>query len=283
MLAQLLAQVIGARFGFLGEAANSVGGYQAQAIPGSNGLNAAAMIAQRLPAYVLLNVEPELDCHNPRQAMQAVEHADFVVALTPFQTRAIEYADVILPIAPFTETSGSFVNTEGRLQSFNAAVKALAESRPAWKVLRVLGNLLELQGFEYESTEQVREEALRADVPLDNEIGAIPVDVTTVARATIERVADVPIYFADPLVRRSEPLQKAPSSFAPRLYMNTASLRRHDLAAGQRVRVKQDGGEGVFELAVDEALADGAARLATAHASTADLGAMFGELTVERA
>src|SRR5690606_6852276 len=128
--------------------------------------------------------------------------------------------------------------------SFNASVKALAESRPAWKVLRVLGNLLGLEGFDYESTEQVREEALRADVALDNEIGAIPVDVKTIARATIERVADVPIYFADPLVRRSEPLQKAPASAAPRLYMNTASLRRHDLVAGQRVRVKQDGGEG---------------------------------------
>ncbi len=282
-LAQELAQVTGARFGFLGEAANSVGGYQAQAVPGANGFNAAAMLEQRLPAYVLLNVEPELDCHNPHQAMQAMANADFVVALTPFQSRAIDYADVMLPIAPFTETSGSFVNTEGRLQSFNAAVKPFVETRPAWKVLRVLGNLLELQGFDYDSSEEVRIEAANAGVPLSNEIGAVNVNVATAAKATLERVADVPIYFADPLVRRSEPLQRAPASDAPRAYMNAASIQKLGLVAGQPVKVKQAGGEALVELAVDNVLVDNCVRLATAHASTADLGGMFDELTVERA
>ncbi|MBX6393159.1 MAG: molybdopterin-dependent oxidoreductase, partial [Burkholderiales bacterium] len=282
-LTQQLAQILGARFGFLGEAANSVGGYQAQAVPGPNGLNAASMLQQPQSAYVLLNVEPELDCHNPRQAIQAMHKADFVVALTPFQTRAVDYADVMLPIAPFTETSGSFVNTEGRLQSFNAAVQPLAQTRPAWKVLRVLGNLLGLQGFEYNSSEEVRQEALQAAMPLSNEIGPVKVDVTTVAKATLERVADVPIYFADPLVRRSEPLQKAPASDAPKAFLNAASLQKLGFVPGQVVKVKQEGGEALVEIAVDNVLVDNVVRLSAAHASTADLGAMFGELTLERA
>ncbi len=115
---------------------------------------------QPLKAYFLLHAEPELDCANPQQAMAALKGADLVVALTPFKTRALDYAHVILPVAPFTETSGTFINTEGRVQSFNAVVKPLGETRPAWKVLRVLGNLLGLPGFEQDSSEAVRAEVL---------------------------------------------------------------------------------------------------------------------------
>jgi NADH-quinone oxidoreductase subunit G len=285
-LTQELAQVTGGRFGFFGEAANSVGGYQAQCVPtgngGNAGLNAAAMLAQPQSAYILLNVEPELDCHNPRQAIAAMDSADFVVALTPFKSRAADYADVILPISPFTETSGGFVNTEGRLQSFNPTVKPFAESRPAWKVLRVLGNLLDAQGFEYDSSEQVREEARKNMPPLSNDVSGIDV-AATVNGAALERVADVPIYFADPLARRSLPLQRAPASAAPKAFMNDASIHKFGFVAGQLVKVKQEGGEALIELANDNSLPDGCVRVSAAHASTADLGAMFGPLTVERA
>ncbi|HKY01296.1 MAG TPA: NADH-quinone oxidoreductase subunit NuoG [Burkholderiales bacterium] len=281
-LAQELAQITGGRFGFFGEAANSVGGYQAQCIPSGSGLNAAAMLAQPQSAYVLLNVEPELDCHNPRQAIAAMNKADFVVALTPFQSHAVEYADVILPITPFTETSGSFVNTEGRLQSFNPTVKPYAEARPAWKVLRVLGNLLGLQDFEQDSSEEVRDEAQRAALPLSNEVSGIAVNANA-GSAALERVADVPIYFADPLARRSVPLQEAPASAAPKAYMNAALIHKLGVVAGQLVKVKQEGGEALIEAELDDRLADGCVRVAAAHSSTADLGAMFGEISVERA
>ena len=115
-------------------------------------------------AYLLLNVEPELDTGNPGQAARAMAAAELVVALSPYQRTAHDYADVLLPITPFTETSGSFVNTEGRLQSFNPAVKPRGESRPAWKVLRVLGNLLELTGFAQDRSEQVRDDVGTARV-----------------------------------------------------------------------------------------------------------------------
>ena len=146
-LALELARLTGASCGFIGEAANSVGGYVAKALP--TALNAYEMFAQPRKAYVLLGVEPDLDCHNPQQAVAALKAAALVVALTPFSDGAVrEYADVLLPITPFSETSGTFVNTEGRAQSFNGVVRPFGDARPAWKVLRVLGNLLSLPGFE---------------------------------------------------------------------------------------------------------------------------------------
>src|SRR3989338_3317238 len=162
-LAQRIAALCGASFGFFGEAANSVGGYLAGAVPfgGSvQGMNAAQMTASPRKAYILLNVEPELDMHDPQQAMSAMSAADMVVALSAWKHHATDYADVLLPIAPFTETYGTFVSTEGRVQSFNGAVKPLGEARPAWKVLRVLGNLLDVSGFDYDSSEAVRDEVL---------------------------------------------------------------------------------------------------------------------------
>src|SRR6185295_3266472 len=121
-----------------------------------------AMLDSPRKAYVVLNAEPELDCHNPAHALRALRGAETVVALAAFRGRASEYAHVLLPVTPFTETSGSFVNTEGRMQSFNPAIRPAGDARPAWKVLRVLGNLLALEGFEFASSEAVRDEACPA-------------------------------------------------------------------------------------------------------------------------
>jgi len=155
-LAQKIASLSNGKFGFIGEAANSVGGYLAQATPGSTGLNAASMLSAPRKAYLLLNVEVELDTANPQQAVAAMKAADLVVALSAYKHNASDYADVLLPISPFTETSGTYVSTEGRVQSFKGAVKPLGDARPAWKVLRVLGNLLEVAGFDHDTSEAVR-------------------------------------------------------------------------------------------------------------------------------
>ena len=140
-LAALLADVAGARFGFFGEAGNSVGGYLAQSCPvsGRPGLNAREMLEQRRKAYILLHAEAELDIANPQLARAAMSAAECVVALSPYKHRALEYAQVLLPVAPFAETAGSFVNTEGRTQRFEAAARPQADARPVWKVLRVDG------------------------------------------------------------------------------------------------------------------------------------------------
>ena len=286
VLAQHIAALCGGKFGFIGEAANSVGGYLAQAVPGTQGLNAAAMLAAPRKAYLLLNVEAELDTADGYQALKAMHAADMVVALSAYKHHAAEYADVLLPIAPFTETSGTFVSTEGRVQSFKGAVKPRAEARPAWKVLRVLGNLLNVAGFDYDSSEVVRDEALQGvDVvsKLNNAVQGVTVQVTTHVADGLQRVADVPIYSSDAIVRRSAPLQATRDAALPSAYMHSAALSKLGVKAGEVIRVSQGQGSARLNLQADDKLPQGVVRVAAGHAATARLGAMFGTVTVERA
>ncbi len=286
-LAQQLANITGARFGFLGEAANSVGGYVAKALPGEQGLNAAQMLATPRHGYLILNAEAELDCADPQQAMAALKQAATVVVMSPFKLPgALDYADVLLPVSPFSETSGSFVNTEGRVQSFSAVVRPLGETRPAWKVLRVLGNLMQLPGFDQDSSEDVRAEVLGLAAPefvadrLSNLIGEVTISVTA-STGDLERVADVPGYFADALVRRAPSLQKARDAAPPALRMNAATMQRCGVSAGQAVRVKQGVGTALLAALLDAGLPDGAVRISAAHPQVAGLAGMHGAITVE--
>ena len=283
LLAQELAGLLGARFGFFGAAANSVGGYLARAVPGAGGLNAAAMLTAPRKAYVLLNAEPELDCNDPRAAIKAMRATEFVISLSVYKGYALEYANVMLPIAPFTETSGTFINAEGRMQSFNGVVKPLGDARPAWKVLRVLGNLLGLAGFDYDSSEQVRDEVVKPDqvaAKLDNRLNGIELKLA-VAPAGLQRIADVPIYFSDATVRRAASLQQTRDAATPRAWMNAALLARLGLAEGQAVKVRQGAGAAEVSAARDDRLPRDCVRLAAAHPSTGNLGPMSGVVSVE--
>jgi NADH-quinone oxidoreductase subunit G len=284
-LAQQLAELLGCRFGFLGEAANSVGGFAAGALPGPDGLNAAAMLAVPRKAYLVVGAEPELDCADGAQALAALKQAESVIVLSPFKSAAaLEYADAILPVAPFTETSGTFVNAEGRVQSFQAVNRPLGETRPGWKVLRVLGNVLKLDGFDQESSEDVREECLAGGVldTLDNAISGVAVDLA-VAATGAERVADVPIHFADALVRRAPSLQRTRDAAAPTVRMNAATLAALGTAAGSPVKVSRGDTPCILVAALDAGLADNCVRIAAGHASTINLGALTGALKVEPA
>ena len=206
-LANWIGAQCGASVGYLTEAANTVGAQFAGAVPGQNGMNAAQMLTGDLKAVVLLNVEPDADS---AYGSAALGKAQMVVTLSPFKTN-MDVSDVLLPISPFTETSGTFVNAEGRAQGFHAVVKPLAETRPAWKVLRVLGNLANLTGFDFESSN-----AVLAELGLQELDGVLQVpserlgNVSTSA-ITVERVAGTPctagIYQLDGLVRRAPSLQ----------------------------------------------------------------------------
>jgi NADH-quinone oxidoreductase subunit G len=267
--AQELAQLTGGKVGFIGEAANSVGGYVA-------GLPTAPLPeVVRKKALVLLNVEPQLDLADPR----ALAGAEFVVALSPWRP-ALDSADVLLPIAAFTETSGTFVNTEGRAQSFYATVNPPGEARPGWKVLRVLGSLLGRPGFDLDRIEEVRSACLGSGeiaARLSNRIQGVDSPGPS-SLAGVQRVADVPIYFADPLVRRSPPLQKTKEARPPRAHMNSRLAHKLGIAPGQPVRVN-----GVrLDSVLDETLADDCVRVAAAHPSTIGVGPMFGALTIEK-
>ncbi|MES2101712.1 MAG: molybdopterin-dependent oxidoreductase, partial [Pseudomonadota bacterium] len=285
-LANWIGAQTGASVGYLTEAANTVGAQLVGAMPKNGGLNAGQMLAgPALKACVLLNVEPTLDAANAAAASAAMQAAEMVVVLTPFKSVANEFADVMLPIAPFSETSGTFVNAEGRAQSFHGVVKPLGETRPAWKVLRVLGNLLALKGFDFETSEEVRAEALGdvTTIPsrLSNQTSA---SATSVAAAGgLERIADVPIYATDSLVRRATSLQLTADARAPFASLPSALWSQLGLNAGDKVRVSQGAAHTVLPARVDATLAATAVRVPAGHPDTAALGAMFGAITVERA
>ncbi len=293
-LAQEVAKLSGASFGVLGEAANSVGAMAVGAVPhhgplraeAVKGRNAADMLASPLKAYLLLAVEAELDTHDPVTAMKSIEGAEFVVVMSPYKGKSLDYADVLLPIAPWTETSGTFINTEGRVQSFGAVVKPLGETRPAWKVLRVLGNLLGLAGFDHNDSRDVLREAL-GDTPtgnvqayLCNEIDAVaPAPVA--AGAALERVAEVPIYQTDAVVRRSPALQMTLDAALPVARMHGRLIERLGLADNGRVSVRQTGSALTLKVLRDDHLPDNCIRVPSGHPLTANLGPMFGPITAE--
>jgi NADH-quinone oxidoreductase subunit G len=284
-LAQVLSEITGATLGFLTEAANAVGAHVAQARPQSGGMNARTMLEDPRHVYVVLHAEPEFDFANAVVARSALEKADLVVVMSPFM-HGTAYADVLLPVAPFTETAGTFVSCEGRVQSFHGVVPPLGETRPGWKVLRVLGTMLGLPGFEFDTAEAVRASVL----PVGNEIAkslangaAAAVVKPAAAAAPIERVADVPIYSADPLVRRAASLQHTADARAPKARMHRSLYDTLGLAAGGLVKVTQGQGEAVLAAMVDSAVPPGVVRIAAGHASTCGLAGLSGAVTVEKA
>jgi NADH-quinone oxidoreductase subunit G len=282
-LAQELAQLTGATQGFLTEAANSVGGHIAGAMPQRGGMNANAMLVSPRKAYLLLHTETDLDAADPGVARAALKAAECVIALSPFRSGVAEHADVVLPISPFSETAGTFVNCEGRVQAFNGVAPPLGEARPAWKVLRVLGSLLGLAGFAQDSIEAVRLELPAAEAiaaGLSNATGtAIGAPAST--DAVPERVADVPMYFADPLVRRAASLQKTRNARPPAVRASAATLARLQLADGDAARVRRGEGEAMLKVVADPSVPDGCVRIAAAHPTTSMLGPMFGSIVVE--
>ncbi|MCO7225052.1 NADH-quinone oxidoreductase subunit NuoG [Pleionea sp. CnH1-48] len=215
-LARTIARLSHARYGELSHGANSAGGHIAGALPHRTiggtesdvcGWNTIQMLQKGLEAYLLVNTEPDLDSSYKDAAQVALLKANFVVCMTPFaQGQFLDYANVLLPTAAFSETSGSYVSVEGKWQSFTAAVKAKGEARPAWKILRVLGNLLDVSGFDYNSSKDVRNEVkTRSEAKSELVVGQYRVP------EQLEKGGESPrrlgLYDADPLVRRSPSLQ----------------------------------------------------------------------------
>jgi NADH-quinone oxidoreductase subunit G len=290
-LARWIGAQVSASAGSLGAAANTVGAQLVDALPGAGGLDAAAMLGgggrTPLRALLLLGVEPVLDAADGAAAQSALKAAELVVALTPFNDVNVEDAHVMLPVAPFTETSGTFVNAEGRVQVFHGVVKPLGQTRPGWKVLRVLGNRLDLPGFEYNSSQQVLAEALGDTSALPARLAAVaqaqPFGGLPPAAGAVQRIADVPIYDADPIVRRAPSLHRTVDAQAPVAHLPTSLWSRLGLAPGGRVAVRMRGWTLELPARHDPTLAADCVRVPAGHPDTAALGASFGDITVERA
>lgn len=293
-LAVLIAELSGAKLGFLSDGANSAGASLAGVLPHRTasaqtrenpGLNAAQMIDQPLKNYLLLGIEPEFDCANGARALAAMQQAELVVALTPYITeRMREYADVLLPMNCFSETSGTFVNCEGRWQSFAAVSRAPAGSRPGWKVLRVLGNLLELDGFDQTSSQQVRDS-------LSQMIGDVTVNNTHCGEFVgylesgggLQRIDYLPMYAVDSMVRRATALQKTPDADVASVSLNPADASRLGLSDGDKAVVLQGDEDADMDVVVTDSIAEGSALISQAIETTLELGAPFGSVQIKKA
>jgi len=288
-LARWIAEQTGATFGWLVDGGNAVGAQLVGAAPEEVGLSAGEMLAADAPlkACLLLNVEPSLDVADPPRALASLGSAEMVVAMTAFMP-VDDVADVLLPITPFTETSGTYVNAEGRVQSAHGVVKPRGDARPAWKALRVLGNLLGLPGFSFETSEEVRDEALGDVATIPARLAAPRTEAAGDARATpparagaLERIADVPIYAVDPIVRRAPALQRTADARPPMVGIPSELAAERGIVDGTPVRVSQGGARVLLPARVDPSLAANVIRIAAAHPLTAPLGPMFGTVTIE--
>lgn len=282
--AQQLAQATGATLGILPQAANSVGADVLGIVPQRDGASIQEMLVTPKKAVLLLNVEPDVDVAGGAAAVAALKEAQSVMAFTPYvNDTLLDVADVLLPIAPFTETSGSFVNMEGRLQTFHGVVRAYGESRPLWKVLRVLGNVFGLAGFDYDLSEEVLLEAIdqtRLPEKLNNQT-VVAVAPAEAERTALVRVGGVGIYHTDAIVRRSAPLQATVQAQTPKARLHPATLAALGFDDGVLAVAKQNGAEVVVVVAIDERLPENVVHL-THHTDNAALGGMMNPIELVR-
>jgi NADH-quinone oxidoreductase subunit G len=230
------------------------------------------MISAPRKGYIVMNAEPELDCWDGAAAQRALAQAQFVVALSAFKGAADDYAQVQLPLATFAETAGTFVNCEGRWQSFEAAVTPPGEARPGWKILRVLGNLLAKPGFDYNTADEVRAAVPAAPAAPSGKLAGWRLAAPVKSKAELVRIAERPMYAVDPLVRRAPALQQTRDNPGPAARMNAAQAKKLKIADRARVTVRADGGEALLDLVIDARVPSGCVAIPSGYAATAALG-----------
>jgi len=262
-LADIIAEFSGAHLGLLPEA-NSAGGWLAGCLPqrGANGVsaqpagrNTQEMLVQPLAGYFLFGTEPDLECTEGKLAQMALKQAGCVVAFSAFKSSLSDVAHVLLPLTPFTETDGTFVNAEGRFQSFRTAVTPAGDARPGWKILRVLGNLFKLAGFDYTTSTGVLEDIQQNTTPsarLQTRRFA-----TVTAAKGLQRITEVSMYSIDPLVRRATALQKARDNTGPVARMHPREAQKHGVGSSARLRVIAAGESVTLDFLIDQRIPEG--------------------------
>jgi len=290
-IANQIATLSSSKLCYLSNGSNSAGAALSGAVPHRGpagdasvlkGKSVSEMFASNLAGYILLGVEAGLDCTASAAAIEALKQAEFVVSMSAFYNEQVkEYADVLLPVAPFSETSGTFVNAEGRWQSFEGAVAPLGDTRPAWKVLRVLGNLFECAGFDYVTSREVLDEvrALTANISSSNEMPWNCPATLVIDAQGFESIVDRPIYAGDCLVRRATSLQDVAQrrQFAIRVNQNVAA--HAGLAEGEQAMAKKNDMELTLPVVIDERVPDDGVLVP----SYLPHGSTTGEVTLSRA
>ncbi|MGH8119656.1 MAG: molybdopterin-dependent oxidoreductase, partial [Gammaproteobacteria bacterium] len=282
------------RTGFLGEFANSAGAALAGVLPhraagaraiSKTGLDAHRMFGDPRRAYIMLGMEPELDCWDGNLALRSLRGAKFTICLTAYQTEVMKsYAHVLLPMSLFAETSGTYINNEGRSQSFNAAVPPPGEVRPAWKILRVLGNLFRLPGFDYNTSLEVRndvESMIRVVKPDNNVAWKMPAAVTGNG-AALQRIATVPMNAIDPVTRRAQALQQTTDVADGAAHVNSALAGKLGLEEGRAVAIEQEKNSAVLPVVIDDRVPDQCVLIHAAQPCHAELGPAVGAIKLRK-
>lgn len=293
-LAGLISKISNTKFGYLSESANSSGSWLTGAIPHRltggekntfSGMTINEMFQLQLSVYVLMNVEPEMDCWDSRAAREAMRNADLIVSLTSYRSDEIEkYADVMLPISVFTETSGTYINNEGVSQSFAGVVPPVGEARPAWKVLRVLGNYFHLDGFDYQSSTDILNECMQkiGDINGNNiDQWKMPSSLNVAANG-LQRITETPMNMIDSLCRRARALQLTEDVSDGAIHINTVLAEKNKLSHGDTAKVEQDESSVTLNVVIDERVPDDCILIQSSHPAQIDLGASFGSIRIAK-
>jgi NADH-quinone oxidoreductase subunit G len=294
-LSNFIAKVTNSNFGLLARSGNTVGAWLSGVLPHrlaagvsstSNGLHAAEMFSMPRKVYVLLNLEPEYDFANSPSVIEAMQAADFVVALTPYNNEQVQsYADVILPIATFAETDGTYVNTTGHWQSVGKAVSPPGEARPAWKVLRVLANNLGFDDVQYKTSEQIRDElkqSLSGEVNMSGNLKDFNHVNLNIGSNNMYRVSDLPIYSVDNIVRRASSLQKSVEDQQYHVAISRQQAKQLNLLDQDVVRVVQGKQEVTLPLQINESLSDNCIWIQKSSTQSDSLGHAIAPVEIQR-
>jgi NADH-quinone oxidoreductase subunit G len=289
-LANAIASATNSVLGYLPETANSAGAWLAGAVPHRGPAGSEASVKGKCAAemqskaLITFNIEPEFDCANGADAINQLKSAEFVVAISSYASSNIkDYADVILPLAVFTETSGTYVNAEGFWQSFQGASLPEGEARPGWKILRVLGNLFNIDGFDFISSQEVKDEIKNQcqEIKLDNTVTCTQ-SVSIDKADGLQRIGDVPLYAIDTLVRRSAPLQNTKDAKQDCARMSSKQAKQSGVSGAEKVKVNQGSAYAYMPLVIDEDIPDGCVWISAAMQTSSTLGATFGSIELEK-
>ena len=244
------------------------------------------MTQTALSAYVLLNVEPELDCWDGLAASAVMKDAKLVISLTTYRSEQMDnYADIMLPVSAFAETSGTYINNEGTVQSFAGAVAPLGETRPGWKILRVLGNYLNLEGFDYQASTDVLNEVMGKV----GEIKGNNIDYWSVSSSVIsainglQRISELPMNMVDAICRRAKALQSTDNISDGAIHINSNLAEKNQFSDGDKAQVKQDEANVTLNVVIDDRVPDDCVMIQSAHPELVPLGPVFGTISIAKA
>jgi NADH-quinone oxidoreductase subunit G len=242
------------------------------------------MLEDPCKAYFLMGLEPEFDMADPGLAQTALSKAEFVVSLSVYANEQMgDTADMILPIASVAETSGTFVNAEGRWQGFSATIAPQGESKPAWKILRMLGNLAKLDGFDYVTEIEVLDEIklLFADQDAFTSLSRIEAELTKpdAVNGSLMRISDTAIYGVDAVVRRASALQQTHDAIDA-AYLNAADAKAQGVSAAEMIKLSQDGRSAEVVMVIDDSVPKGCVVVPLGTPGSAKLGSAFGSIEV---